>query len=306
MSENTSKELTILFADVAGSVELYTELGDIQAHERICLFQQSMKILVEQNRGRVVETIGDEIMCVFSETDDALAAAGMIQKSMKTDREWCLNVRIGIHSGLTGIENGHPFGDTVNVAARVVALAKAGQVMLTDLACQRLSGENRSRTSYFGDVYIKGKQDSYVIHQALWDQAEGTVIVPCNDARPVERRHHPDCFLLQHGTAEKLLTEGNEVLLGRGEQCGLRVDSEAASRIHAALRCQGGKLIVTDRSSNGTFVKTLAGKRAADNTELFFHHDEWATTCGGVMSLGRPITSQNADLIHVKRVGGEL
>jgi len=137
MSENTSKELTILFADVAGSVELYTELGDIQAHERICLFQQSMKILVEQqNRGRVVETISDEIMCVFSKTDDALAAAGMIQKSMKTDREWCLNVRIGIHSGLTSNENGHPFGDMVNVAARVVAVAKAGQVMFTDQACQ--------------------------------------------------------------------------------------------------------------------------------------------------------------------------
>ncbi len=281
MSESTSKEMTILFADVAGSVELYTELGDMQAHQRISLFLQSMAILMERNRGRVVETIGDEIMCAFSETDDALAAACAIQESLKADRQWCLNVRIGVHSGLTGMENGHPFGDTVNVAARVVALAKAGQVMLTDQACQRLSQENKSRTSYFSDVYMKGKQEPYIIHQALWDQEEGTVMVACNDEKPLERRRQLARFVLRHGDVENVLTEGKEVLLGRGEQCGLRVDSEAASRIHATLKCRGGRLILTDRSTNGTFIRTLAGKRAADNSELFFHHDEWVTTCGG-------------------------
>lgn len=298
MSENTSRDLTILFADVVGSVELYAKLGDLEANQRICLFQQSMAILVERNHGRVVEIIGDEIMCMFNETNDALAAACAIQDSLKADREWCLHVRIGMHSGLTGMKNDHPFGDTVNVAARVVALAKAGQIMLTDDACQRLSTASKSRTNYFSDVYIKGKQEPYTIHQALWDQEQGTVIVRSNVDKPLERRRQPSCFVLRHHDAEVLVTEGKEVLLGRGEQCNLRVYSEAASRIHAILRCRGGRLILADRSTNGTFVRTGAGKRAADNSELFFHHDEWVTTCCGVVSLGKPLSSQDVVLIH--------
>jgi adenylate cyclase len=299
MTEHTSKDLTILFADVVGSVDLYTQLGDMQAHQRISLFQQSMAILVERNHGRVVETIGDEIMCVFSTANDALTTACAIQESLKADKEWALRVRIGFHSGLTGVkDDDHPFGDTVNVAARVVALAAAGQVMLTDDVCQRLSQGNRTRTNYFGDVYIKGKQQPYTIHQALWDQEQGTVMVRNHDKQPVERRCLPGCFLLRHLDTEILVTEGNEVLLGRGEQCTLRVDSEAASRIHAILKCRAGRLIIADRSTNGTFIRTRAGRRAADNSELFIHHDEWITTCDGVVSPGRPISSQDAVLIH--------
>jgi pSer/pThr/pTyr-binding forkhead associated (FHA) protein len=124
-----------------------------------------------------------------------------------------------------------------------------------------------------------------------------------NDVKiPVERRRQHSCFRLRHLDSEVLVTEGKEVLLGRGEQCGLRVDSEAASRIHAVLKCRGGRLVLTDRSTNGTFVKTRAGKRAADNSELFFHHDEWVTTCDGIASLGRPFSSQDVVLIHFNAV----
>jgi adenylate cyclase len=298
MSENTSKDLTILFADVVGSVDLYTQLGDMQAHQRISLFLQSMAIQVEHNHGRVVETIGDEIMCMFNTANDALATACAIQESLKADQEWGLRVRIGFHSGLTGMKDDHPFGDTVNVAARVVALAAAGQIMLTDDVCQRLSEANKASTNHFSDVYIKGKEQPYTIHQALWDQEQGTIMVRNHAKIPVEHRRQHSCFLLRHLDTEVRIPEGKEVLLGRGEQCGLRVNSEAASRIHAILKCRGGRLVLADRSTNGTFVKTRAGKRAADNSELFLHHDEWVTTSDGVVSLGRPLSSQDVVLIH--------
>jgi class 3 adenylate cyclase len=299
MTENTSKDMTVLFADVAGSVDLYTALGDVQAHRRIVNFLQSMTVLIESNQGRVVETIGDEIMCAFNDTNSALTAACAIQESLQNERKWGVNVRVGMHSGRTCIENDHPFGDTVNVAARVVALAKAGQIMLTDYAYQRLTEANKSRTRYFSEVYIKGKPDPYVIHQALSDQEDGTVMVKCNVTKPVERRRKVGSFHLRYRDRDAELTEGAELLLGRGEQCGLRIDSQAASRIHATLKCQGGRLILTDRSTNGTFVRTLAGKRSSDNSELFFHHGEWMTTGGGYISLGRPVSTQNTHLLRL-------
>ncbi len=300
MGERTSKELTVLFADVAGSVELYSALGDLKAHSLILHFLHSMTALVERYQGRVVETIGDEIMCVFNSADSALAAACTMQENMRSDRETELNIRVGLHSGLTSMENGHPFGDTVNVAARVVAIAKAGQVMLSDYACQRLSTANKARTCFFSKVYIKGKSAPYIIHQALWNQEDRTTMTRRNAIQPDEQRLQVKQFYLRYKDTESKLIEGTEFLIGRGEQCGLRVDSEAASRIHATVKCQGGKLLLVDRSTNGTFVKTMSAKHSLDIPELFFHHDEWMTTCNGVISLGKPIDDHNDCLIYLR------
>jgi len=298
MGESTSRQMTVLFADVAGSVELYATLGDLKAHSNIMHFLQSTTALIERHQGQVVETIGDEIMCTFDSTDSALAAACAVQESIRSEQAPALDVRVGFHTGLTSMSNGHPFGDTVNVAARVVALAKAGQIMLTDHAYQRLSDANKSRAHYFSEVYIKGKRTPYIIHQALWGQEDGTILTRRNFRPPVERRRQIKQVYLRYRDTEATLTEGLELLLGRGEQCGLRVDSEAVSRIHATVKCQGGKLVLTDRSTNGTFVRTISGKRSSDGLELFFHHDDWITTCNGVISLGKPMTSQNTNPIH--------
>ena len=300
MSESTSKEITVLFADVARSVELYSAMGDVKAHSLIVHFLKSMTALIERHQGRVVETIGDEIMCTFNKTDSALVAACAIQDDIRSEQEQALDVRVGLHSGLTSIVNGHPFGDTVNIAARVVALAKAGQIMLTDDAYQLLSNANKSRTRYFNEVYIKGKRGPYIIHEALWDQEDRTIMIRCSVTKPVERRHKVKQLYMQYRDTEAQLTEGIEMLLGRGKQCGLRVDSEAASRIHAIVRYQGGKLFLTDRSVNGTFVKTMSGNHSPDDSELYIHHDEWITTCNGVISLGKPIINNNDSLIYFR------
>ena len=298
MGENTSTQMTVLFADVAGSVELYTALGDVQAHGRIVHYLKSMTACIERHQGRVVETIGDEIMCAFLDADCALRAACEIQECLHRERKRDLHVRVGLHSGVTSVANGRPFGDTVNVAARVVEQAKAGQIMLTDQTCCSLSEVGRSRTRFFRNVYIKGKRTPYTIHQALWDLDDHTLMVDSDIVKPVERRQQVHLLSLRYRDAETRLEEGTELLLGRGEQCGLRINSDTASRIHAIMKCRAGKLILTDRSTNGTFIKTVSGKRSSDNLELFFHHDEWTTSCSGVLSLGQPVSRQNPDLVH--------
>ncbi len=294
------KEMTLLFADVAGSVELYASLGDVQAHQRIVHYLNSMSGCIERHGGRVVETIGDEIMCAFPDPDHALEAACDIQASLRRDTQSGLNVRVGLHSGPTSVANGHPFGDTVNVAARVVALAKAGQIMLTGHAHRRLSESGKSRTRVFRDVHIKGKRTPYTIYQALWDLDDYTLTVMCQAAKPVERRRPVQRLSLRYRDAEVTLEAGSELLLGRGDQCGLKINAETASRIHAVVRCHGGRLILTDRSTNGTYVKTMEGNRSSDNLDLFFHHDEWSTTCGGILSLGQPVVRGNPDLVQLR------
>ncbi|MCH9637940.1 MAG: adenylate/guanylate cyclase domain-containing protein [Betaproteobacteria bacterium] len=299
MDKNISEEMTVMFVDVAGSVELYSNLGDFKAHNRIKHFMRSMTMLIEHYQGKVVETIGDEIMCMFNITNNALDAACAIQENTRSGK-LALDVRIGLHAGVTGVEKGRLFGDTVNVSARVVALSKAGQIMLSQHAYQWLSDVNKSRVRYFNEVYIKGKRTPYTIYEAVWDQKGRTVMSHSGVTSLFDRRLHVNQLSLRYSDVDIELTEGDELLLGRGNLCGLRVESDAASRIHATLKCQDGKLVLIDRSTNGTFVKTNPGKRSTDNFMFYLHHKMWMTTCDGVICLGSPVTDKSDSMIHFK------
>jgi hypothetical protein len=170
--------------------------------------------------------------------------------------------------------------------------------MLSEQTCGRLSDADRSRTRHFNNVYIKGKNVPYVIHQVLLDQHDETYIVSHSVTQPADRRCRKTSVILRYAGSETVISEGKEFLLGRSRQCDLQINSESASRIHAALEFSCGKLTITDRSSNGTFIRTKAGDRETDNKEHFIHHGTWTTTSGGVLCLGQPIKSQDRNLIH--------
>ena len=255
--------MTVFFADVAGSVELYSALGDFKAHSMVLRCLERMTHLVERNHGRVANTIGDEIMCAFEKAGNAFNAACEIQRALQNEYRHELDVRIGIHSGPTGMDNDCPFGDTVNIAARVVAHAKAGQIMLSGHTYERLSDKHRLLTRHFDNVYVKGKRDPYAIHQAILDHDDETHMVNHNDTQPAERRHRKTSVSLRYADLEMIITEGKEFLLGRGKQCGLQINSNAASRIHAALEFYNGKLIISDQITRSILSITEAGRPPA-------------------------------------------
>lgn len=297
--------MTIMFADVAGSVDLYSEIGDDLAHQSIKKFQQSLSALIEEQQGRVIEIIGDEIMCAFDHADNAFFTACHIQENLSQQCDQKLNVRIGFHSGITSEQDNHPFGDTVNLAARVVAIAKAGQVMLTDQALQYLNTDNKMSTCMFNKVSIKGKREPYTIHQAIWDQEDRTMISVRKPSEHAELRLKASCIELQYENVITTVANGAEILIGRGEQCQMRINSEFASRVHATIKFVGGKMILCDRSANGTYIKTRKGNRADDNIEMFLSQDEWTTTSDGVISLGELFSDNETKLIHYILHSGE-
>src|SRR2546423_15359205 len=70
-----SRQSTVLFADVSGSTQLYQVAGDTTAHGAISGCLELMRKAVEAARGRVVKTIGDEVMALFPSADAAVGAA---------------------------------------------------------------------------------------------------------------------------------------------------------------------------------------------------------------------------------------
>ena len=131
--------LTFLFTDLKGSTELYERVGDLVAFDLVRVHFRVLNEIVAAEAGAVVKTIGDAVMATFPTPDRAVAAALRMREAMHTlnDDRRCENLllKIGIHEGpcLAVVLNDRQdyFGTTVNIAARVQALADSRTILAT-------------------------------------------------------------------------------------------------------------------------------------------------------------------------------
>ena len=147
------RPLAILFADVAGSTRLYETLGDNSALAAVDSVLRLVADAVIAQGGRVVKTIGDEIMAAFSTAEAACEAAMGMQRAVDAltavngpNGSSKLGIRIGFHFGPVIDDGKDCFGDTVNVAARMVGVAMEGQIITTGDALNVLSPMQQTAT----------------------------------------------------------------------------------------------------------------------------------------------------------------
>jgi len=131
--------LTFLFTDLKGSTELYERVGDLVAFDLVRAHFQVLNEIVAAEAGAVVKTIGDAVMATFPTPDRALTAALRMREAMgglnHARNGEDLLLKIGIHEGpcLAVVLNDRQdyFGTTVNIAARVQALADSRSILAT-------------------------------------------------------------------------------------------------------------------------------------------------------------------------------
>jgi class 3 adenylate cyclase len=287
----------VLFADVSGSTRLYEQLGDAQALATIghCLALASDA--AAGHAGRLVKTIGDEAMIVFPSADQAVTAAGEIQHRMDAfvrARGLRISFRIGVHCGTT-IESGNDvFGDAVNVAARMVALAKGGQVILTAATAERLSPELGGKVRQVDVLTVKGKEKDIAVMELVWqDSAELTTLT----TRPKLR---PSRLELTHGArAIELGGAVTSVAIGRDAQNDVVIADRLASRTHARIERRRDKFVLVDQSSNGTFV-TIEGE-----PEVQLRREELMLRGRGRISFGHPYAADPTETLAFAFVAGD-
>src|SRR2546421_8585246 len=137
----SDRQATVLFADVSESTKLYETAGDAAAHDAVSRCLEIMRKATEGSGGRVVKTVGDEILALFPEPDGAVSAAAEIQartEALPPVADTKLGVRIGFHCGPVLQKDDDIFGDTVNVAARLVAQATKGQILTSAETAEQL------------------------------------------------------------------------------------------------------------------------------------------------------------------------
>jgi adenylate cyclase len=159
------RSLTILFADVSGSTRLFETRGDEVARRLIGNVLIALADVAARHGGRVIKTIGDEIMCTFPGPLYGLLSATDMQRRIKSDPEFVrdnLAIRIGLHHGEALVENGDVFGDAVNTAARMAdkSLARRDQIVTTASTVNGITQTTGLRTRSPGQVRVLGKQFS--------------------------------------------------------------------------------------------------------------------------------------------------
>jgi adenylate cyclase len=133
---STRRLAAILAADVAGYSRLMG-MDEEGTHERLkAHFRQLVEPKIEEHQGRVVKNTGDGLLAEFPSVVDAVRCAaevqrGMIDREPMVSGERRIRFRIGVNLGDVIVEDGDIFGDGVNVAARLEALAEPGGICVS-------------------------------------------------------------------------------------------------------------------------------------------------------------------------------
>jgi adenylate cyclase len=150
----------ILAADVVG----YSRLMGADEEGTLASLKMHRRELIDpkiaQHRGRIVKTTGDGMLVEFASAVDAVRCAMEIQRTMAErnidfPEERRVEFRIGINVGDVIIDEADIFGDGVNIAARVEALARPGAICVSENAYQQVKGKLALDVSDMGEQQLK-------------------------------------------------------------------------------------------------------------------------------------------------------
>ena len=190
----TSRVLSLVFTDLAGSTALKASRGDEAGSALIARHREHLAELARATGGRIVDFAGDGCFLVF-ETPSAAALFALRLQQLHVAEPELPQVRVGIHMGEVSERDGRVEGLAVDLAARIQSLARPAQVLLSAAAAasarQRLGRELAGRTVQWkshGPYLLKGASEPLeVIEVGLPGLAPFAVPLAGEKARPVSR-----------------------------------------------------------------------------------------------------------------------
>jgi adenylate cyclase len=149
----------ILSADVEGYSRLMAE-DEVATVQTLTTYREVMTGLIQQHRGRVVDSPGDNLLAEFSSVVDAVQCAVAVQKEFQArnaelPEERRMEFRIGINLGDVIEEGDRIYGDGVNIAARLEALAEPGGICISKTAFDQIETKLPLGYEYLGNQTVK-------------------------------------------------------------------------------------------------------------------------------------------------------
>ena len=285
---SSDRKTTVLFADVTGSTSLYETAGDAAASKAIAGCIAALRHAVQSSGGRVVKTIGDEVMALFPTPDAAATAAARMHlavEALPPVNGNKLALRIGFHSGPVVQRDEDVFGDTVNLASRLVGQAVRSQVLTSEETVSMLSPIVRSSTRQLYSIQLKGKAESISLCEFVWRR--GPDVTDLASVTSIARAPQSKLVLRYQGREIIRRRAHDSVTIGRDPGCDVLVADSKASRLHCTIERREGQFVLQDHSANGSFL-TVHGEQ-----ELTLRRQSMALRKHGWIAFGQPRAEAN-------------
>jgi len=154
---------TVLFTDIVGSTELASKLGDSKWRDLLRQFHTVGRRQLEPHRGREIDTAGDGLFAIFDGPARAIRCAAAIGREAKS---LGIDVRAGLHTGEVEPSDDKVSGLAVHIGARVMALAAAGEVLVSSTTRNLVAGSGIEFEAR-GEHALKGVPGEWHLSAAL-------------------------------------------------------------------------------------------------------------------------------------------
>jgi TolB-like protein/predicted negative regulator of RcsB-dependent stress response len=138
-----------------------------KAFELLDKNRQIQKPIIEEYNGKWIKELGDGVLASFTTVSDAVNAAIKIQQTCNATKDFQL--RIGIHLGEVVFEDGDVFGDGVNIASRIQAIAHPGSIYISEAVYNSISNKKNLQAKFVKEEHLKNVKELVRIYQVIAD-----------------------------------------------------------------------------------------------------------------------------------------
>jgi len=289
--------LSALFMSVFGTSRLFEKLGGGEALHAIDRCMKRVQRGVDGFRGRVVRTTRDDLTALFESPDEACQAALTTQRrvaDLPPASGVKLSIRAGFHHGLLVADG---TGGCVSAAEFLAGLARPGQILTTGETQALLSSALQASTRGLDTVAMGGQLEGQQAFEVVWLEPRTPGFRAIVEPAPAKRVERDARLCVRYAGQVKLLDRIRpNLLLGRDAACDVTVRDRRASRHHARIERRGDEFVLSDLSTNGTFV-TISGR-----PELLIRREEFVLRGSGVIAFAASASSPGADIAEFEHL----
>jgi adenylate cyclase len=293
---------SVLIAAVAGSSKLFEKRGGTEAAHAVERCRKRMARGVEGFRGRILQgSKRDELTALFDNADDACQAAIAMQRrvaDLPPVSGVQLAIRVGFHHGPVREDSAGALGEGVSIAASLANHATAAQTLTSGETRALLTGALQAATRSLQPPPESSLPAAHEVFEVLWFEAKtaSSKTVVASPA-PLPPRDGNLRLCVRYGGQVKLLDKARaSVDMGRDANCAITIHDRRASRKHATIERRGEYFVLSDLSTNGTFV-TISGEN-----ELFLRCEDFVLRGSGIIAFAASASSSSADIAEFEHL----
>jgi hypothetical protein len=245
--------------------------------------------------GTVVKTLGDGMVCQFGTADSAFRAACAMHSTTSQIAPRVpgrLDIKVAFNFGPVVLKGGDVFGDTVNVCARLAAMANPGQILTSQQAVDALSRTLMMRCRLLYPTKIRGRTQPVSVYDVPW-RVDPDLTETSMDVDSQERAGR--WLKLSYGGDTFYVPPEGEARIGRDRSNDVVIASPRASRVHARIYARDRNFVIADQSSNGTFV-LIDG----NDSEVTLRREEAVLGERGWIGLGNPASKHGTHVLRYR------